>query len=244
MSNYYKNVYQRRLNRYGLDYQSRIQNQRERDFDNYLYKTIYRVDFEFNGDYIPGSLERYKQDSSETQGYLLTKREVQIPNGTVLMIQSKDNTITPWMVWWLEQIEASGYNRYVVLKMTHFLQWKSENKIIKQWAYFLGPGAVAIADAVRTTTGKPTYSENNNLHLFITTQNDAILRDQYLEVIQGDTVQAYVIEEFDINSTPGVSYITVDPVPVRAPKTTLAQGETDNKEDFFWLQGGIFNGST
>ena len=59
-NNYYYDVYKRRLNRYGLDYQSRIQNQREREFDNYLYKTIYRVDFEFDGEWHPASLERYK----------------------------------------------------------------------------------------------------------------------------------------------------------------------------------------
>jgi hypothetical protein len=56
----YIDVYRRRLNRYGLDYQSRIQGQRERDFDNYLLKSIYRVDFEFDNGYHPGSLERYK----------------------------------------------------------------------------------------------------------------------------------------------------------------------------------------
>jgi hypothetical protein len=60
VSKYYESVYQKRLNRYGLDYQSRVQSQRERDFENYLYKTIYRVDFEFNGEMLPGSLERNK----------------------------------------------------------------------------------------------------------------------------------------------------------------------------------------
>jgi hypothetical protein len=44
------------------------------------------------------------------------------------MIQSRNETITPWMVWWLEQIEASGYNRYVVLKMTHYLEWQVGNE--------------------------------------------------------------------------------------------------------------------
>jgi hypothetical protein len=58
--NYYNEVYRRRLNRYGLDYQSRIQGQRERDFDAYLYKSIYRVDFQFDGEWHPASLERYK----------------------------------------------------------------------------------------------------------------------------------------------------------------------------------------
>ena len=239
MSSYYEKVYQRRLNRYGLDYQSRIQSQRERDFDNYLYKTIYRVDFEFDGDFVPGSLERYKQDSSETQGYLLTKREVKIPNGTILKIESKDGTITPWMVWWLEQIESSGYNRYVVLKMTHYLKWKNGDQIVEQWAYFSGTGAAAIADAVRTATGKPLYTENDNLHTFITTQNETICRDLYFEVTQGNITQAYVVTEFDINSTPGVNYVTVDHVPVRPAETGPVEVEEENKEDYFWLQGGI-----
>lgn len=234
MSSYYETVYQKRLNRYGLDYQSRIQNQRERDFDSYLYKTIYRVDFEFDGEKVPGSLERYKQDYSETQSYLLTRIDVKIPSGTVLMIESKDETITPWMVWWLERIEASGYNKYVVLKMTHYLKWKNG----EQWAYFSGPGTSAISDAVRTTTGKPIYSENNNLHTFITTQNETICRDLYFEVTQGNITQGYVVTEFDINSTPGVNYVTVDPVPLREETEKPTQADNDSKEDFFWLQGG------
>ena len=42
---YYQDVYLKRLNRYGLDYQSRIQGQREREFENYLLKTVYLVHF-------------------------------------------------------------------------------------------------------------------------------------------------------------------------------------------------------
>ena len=76
MNNDYISIYRRRLNRYGLDYQSRIQAQREREFDDYLYKTIYRVDFEFEHKWYGGSLERYKQDYTETQCYLLTQKEV------------------------------------------------------------------------------------------------------------------------------------------------------------------------
>jgi hypothetical protein len=74
---------------------------------------------------VPASLERNKQDYSETQAYLLTRVDVNIPNGTILQIESRDGSKTPWMVWWLERIEASGYNKYVVLKMTHKLKWKT-----------------------------------------------------------------------------------------------------------------------
>lgn len=238
MSKYYETVYQKRLNRYGLDYQSRIQSQRERDFDNYLYKTIYRVDFEFEGKWYPGSLERNKQDYSETQAYLLTHIDTKMPNGTVLMIQSKNGTETPWMVWWLEQIEASGYNRYVMLKMTHYLTWTVDGQEISQWGYFSGPGTSTISDTLKSSTGKPIYSENNNLHMFITPQHDSIDRDTYFEVIQGNVIQAYVVTEIDINSTLGVNYASVDPVPVRDKSAAPEQKPTDKAEDFYWLNGG------
>ena len=236
MGKYYESVYQRRLNRYGLDYQSRIQKQRERDFDNYLYKTIYRVDFKFNGELLPGSLERNKQDYSETQGYLLTKIDVKIPSGTILTIESQDGKTTPWMVWWLEQIEASGYNKYVVLKMTHFLHWKNrKGELQEQWGYFSGPGTSMISDTIRSS--KPIYSENNNLHMFITTNNENIDRDIYFEVLQGNIRQGYVIKEFDINSTPGVTYVTVDPVPLREENEIPTQTSNDNSQEYFWLGG-------
>jgi hypothetical protein len=49
------------------------------------------------------------------------------------------------MVWWKEEIEASGYNKYVVLKMTHELVWRDVDNIEhKQWALFQGTGTVAI----------------------------------------------------------------------------------------------------
>lgn len=234
MSNDYYNVYRKRLNRYGLDYQSRIQAQREREFDNYLYKTIYRVDFEFNGDFHPASLERYKQDYSEIQCYLLTKIDLEIPAGTVLEVESRDGNKTPYLVWWLEHIEASGYNKYVVLKMTHFLEWEHNGRTFSQWAYFSGPGNAAFTDAVKTNT---SYRENNNNHTFVTTFNDIIARDTYFEVEYEGVRQAYVVKEFDINSTPGVEYVTVDPVPLRDKTAAPEQKPEDNADDYFWLGG-------
>ena len=235
MSENYYDVYRRRLNRYGLDYQSRVQSQREREFDKYLYKTIYRVDFNFDGDYHPGSLERYKQDYSEVQCYLLTKIDLEIPAGTVLNIESRDGKETPYLVWWLEHIEASGYNKYVVIKMTHFLEWEENGEKFSQWAYLNGPATSAITDTVKTNT---SYRENNNNHTFITAFNKLIKRDTYFEVEYKDVRQGYVVKEFDINSTPGVEYVTVDPVPLRDKTAAPEKKPEDKPEDYFWL-GGI-----
>ena len=137
---YYEDVYLKRLNRYGLDYQSRLQGQRERNFEDYLLKTPFRVDFQYHHKLQPGSLERYKQDYSETLAYLLTRVDVKLPNGTMLDLVDQDGHKRPWMVWWLEQIQSSGYNKYIVLKMTHVLTWKAADREITQLGFFSGPG--------------------------------------------------------------------------------------------------------
>jgi hypothetical protein len=84
---------------------------------------------------IAGVLEQYKQDYSETQGYLLTTKETKLPNGTVFTLTDKEGVEHNWMVWWLEQIKTSGYHRYVVLKMSHYLEWDDGDNFYKQWGY-------------------------------------------------------------------------------------------------------------
>ena len=231
----YINVYRKRLNRYGLDYQSRVQGQRERNFDDYLLKSIYRVDFWYNDTYAPATLETYKQDYTETQCYLLTRRELDIPNGTILMVESRDGAKKPWMVWWKEEIEASGYNRYVVLRMTHLLTWHdAENVSHEQWAYFSGPGNSTISDAIKSASGEAIYKENNNLHMFVTSYNSVLARDVYLEIPYENSITSYVIAETDINSTPGVEYVTVDPSYLRG---TADKGDEQTAASF-WFSGG------
>lgn len=232
----YIEVYRKRLNRYGLDYQSRIQGQRNRNFDDYLLKSIYRVDFWYNDIFTPATLERYKQDYTETQCYLLTRRELEIPNGTILMIESQDGSSKPWMVWWKEEIEASGYNRYVVLKMTHKLAWRdTENMLHEQWGYFSGPGTATISDIVKTAANESLYKENNTLHMFITPFNSSLSRDIYLEVPSQNVISAYVVAEIDINSTPGIAYVSVDPSYIRNGGDAK---EGDVPIENYWLSGG------
>ena len=113
---YYNDIYKKRLNRYGLDYQSRVQGMRERSFELLLEKSIYRIDFDYDGKINPGVFEKYKQDETRTLHYLLTRTNLNIPNGTILMISNKDNQEEPWMIYYLEDIKASGYNRYIMLE--------------------------------------------------------------------------------------------------------------------------------
>ena len=47
---YYEDVYLKRLNRYGIDYQSRLQAMREANFERQLEQSIYLVRFEYDGE--------------------------------------------------------------------------------------------------------------------------------------------------------------------------------------------------
>ena len=48
-----------------------------------MLKSIYRVDFWYNDTFTPATLERYKQDHTETLCYLLTRRETVLENGNL-----------------------------------------------------------------------------------------------------------------------------------------------------------------
>ena len=239
---YYKDVYLKRLNRYGLDYQSRVQGQRERLFENLLLKSLYRVDFEYNGELIPGIFEKYKQDETETLHYLLTRVDMNIPGGTILMIPNKDKELKPWMVYYLEEINASGYNRYIMLKMSHYLTWKArDGKEYSTWAYFYGQEDNMLKDELQSRSRMNVrYTENLKLSFFVTPINEHIRKDNYLVVNKNNPLQeAYVVTGYDINSTKGVEYVTVDPVYIRDESKVPEQTESDDPDDFFWLSGGM-----
>ena len=237
---YYNEVYLRRLNRYGYDYQSRVQAQREREFEGKLLKSVYRVEFEFEEETHPATLERYKQDETELMQYLLTRVSLNIPNGTILMIPDKNNKSQPWLVYWLESIKASGYNRYIVLKMTHFITWRDRNGIErKSWCYMYGQQDNMLKDELRSRSRMDTlYTENLKMSFFIMPTNEFIRKDDYLEIGDGNLREAYRVTGYDIQSTPGVEYVTVDPVYLRDNSEKPVQQPEDNSDDFYWLNGG------
>ena len=238
--NYFDEVYLKRLNRYGYDYQSRIQNQREKVFEDLLLKSIYRVDFVYDNEMQPGLLERYKQDETQLMQYLLTKTDLNIPNGTILMIPDKDNIEQPWLIYWLESIKASGYNRYVVLKMTHFITWRDrENAERSSWCYMYGQQDNMLKDEIRSRSRSDAiYGENLKSSFFVMPTNSFIRKDDYIEIGEGVLKEGYRVTGYDIHSTPGVEYVTIDPVYLRDNSDAPQQSKDDDPADFYWLNGG------
>lgn len=234
---YYTDIYSKRLNRYGSDYQSRIEGIRAKEFEDFLLKSPNRVDFEFQGAMIAAVLEQYKQDYSETQGYLLTKKDINLPNGTIIYLLNKEGGQNYWMVWWLEQIKTSGYHRYVILKMNHLIEWSKDGVKNKQWSFFSSPGTRAVRDTATSGVEGALFMENNNSYMFITPYHKDFTRDSYLEMPNGEQISAYRVVEFDNIATPGVSYLTIESIAKRDNTPTPVKGADDKEQDFFWLGG-------
>ena len=234
---YYEDVYLKRLNRYGTDYQSRVQAQREREFEGKLLKSVYRVEFEYDQEIHPATLEKYKQDETELMQYLLTRVSLNLPNGTILMIPDKDFVLQPWMVLWMESIKASGYNRYIVLKMTHYITWRDRNKNEqKTWCYFHGSGDSAIKETFKSSGAM--YVEDSNVRFAVMPVNENLRKDDYMEIGEGNLKEAYRVTGYDIHSTQGVEYVSLDPMYIRDNTPAPEQKKDDNAEDYFWLNGG------
>ena len=237
----YYNIYQMRLNRYGLDYQSRIQTEREKLFDLYLARSVYKINFEYEDKTQVGSFEKYKQDETETLHYLLTHLDLKIPAGTVLMLPDYEGELKPWMVYYLERIKASGYNRYIMLRMTHFLKWKDRRGYIRDsWAYMYGQENNMLKDELKSRSRMDTvYNENLKSSFFIMPKNPFVKKDIYFIVGEKPFQEYFRVTGYDIQSTEGIQYVTIDPVYEYDLSAPPDKEEGDNDEDFFWFEGGM-----
>ena len=236
----YFDVYKQRVNRFGNDYQSRIQGEREKQFDLYLLKTVYRVDFKYKGCMHAGSLERNKQTDSKTLQYLLTDVDLNIPGGTILELVDKDGIKQPWMIYYLENIKASGYNRYIVLKMTHFLTWTARDGSEQtSYAYMYGQEDNMLKNEIRSRSRMDTiYEENLKLSFFVMPTTDKLKIDDYFIIGEKPLQEYYRVTGYDIQSTPGVEFVSVDPIYEFDLTDPPKKEEEDKDEDYFWFMGG------
>lgn len=242
---YYENVYLKRLNRYGVDFQSRIQGQREENFKRQLMKSVYYVEFDYEGKTYEGELTPMRQNETKVMQYLLTDVYLDMPSGTLLFIPDKNNELQPWLIYYLEDMKASGYNRYIVLKMTHMLSWQDRQGVFQtSWAYFYGQEDNMLKDELKSRSrSRVLYTENLKLSFFILPLNEKIRKDDYLEVYAGGKLEsikeAYVVTGYDTQSTPGVEFVSVDPQYIRDLTPPPEKKEGENDDDFFWINGGV-----
>lgn len=243
--NYY-DIYYKRLNRFGTNFQDRVQNKRAKEFENYRFHSVYKTEFEFEGEIVPGTFEPYKQNNTQTLHYLLTPLDVNIPAGTVLMLSNKNKIEKAWMVYYLEEIKASGYNKYLMLRMTNFVTWTArDGSEQSSWVYLYGQEDNMLKDEIRSRSRMDAlYGENLKTNFFVMPKNPFIKKDIYIEIGEDEFKEAYVVTGYDINSSPGVEFVTVDPTYIYDNTPAPYQRHEEKDEDFSWLTGEFENGDT
>jgi hypothetical protein len=217
-----------------------MQAKREEEFQRYLAKSVYRVPFTYEGEEHIGSFERYRQNDTQTLQYLLTNIRLNLPSGTILEIPNKDGELKPWMVYWLENIKASGYNRYVMLKMSHFISWTARDGSTQtSWAYMYGQEDNMLKDELKSRSRMDTlYTENLKSSFLVIPTTPFIRKDDYLIIGEKPLQEYYVVTGYDYQSTEGVEYVTIDPQYERDLTPAPEQQPTDDPAEFYWLNGG------
>ena len=156
------------------------------------------------------------------------------------MIENKDGEEKPWMVYWMEEIPVSGYNKYVMLRLTHYITWVArDGKTYSTWSYLYGQEDNMLKDELKSRSrSRVLYNENLKSSFFIMPTNEKIRKEDYFEIGTGELKEGYRVTGYDIQSTPGVEYVTVDPVYLYDSTPPPELKETDDPEDYFWLNGG------
>jgi len=97
-------------------------------------------------------------------------------------LADKDDEPQPWMVYYLERIKASGYNRYIMLRMSHYLTWTArDGQEYHSWAYMYGQEDNMLKDELKSRSRMDTlYTENLKLSFFVLPVNPKIRKDDYL----------------------------------------------------------------
>ena len=222
-------VYLNRLNRYGTDFQSRVQGQREADFARYKMMSTYKVVFN-DGEEVIGTLEPNQQDESQITQWLLVDIDKNYLAGTLLEIEG-----THWMVWFQYETQSKGYNKFCVLRMTHYVTWKDrEGNKNESWAYFYGKMDRIIYDVMRSTQKNPNYHEPDKETHLIMPLTKNLKRQDYIEIDE----EGYLVEGYDWSSVHGVIYVSLTQTYLYDTSEVPEKTEEDNASDFFWLQGG------
>lgn len=235
---YFNDIYLKRLNQNGRSYQERLQNTRIRFFEDSISQSAYRTEFEYDNYIHEGKFTRYRQGDSQVLHYLLTSKSLLIPSGTILNLTADSTPEKPWMVFYLDELPASGYNRYIMLKMTHEIYWLDKNKEQQHsWVYFYGQEDNMLKNELLSRSRMDTiYRENLKMSFMVMPLTDKIKKGNYFSIRANTTLEeAFSVTGYDTLSQPGVMYVTVDPTPIRDMTPPPEPTPQDNADEFFWL---------
>lgn len=211
----YYDIYQKRLGRYGNTVQERMKNQRILLFEKYKAQSVYQIPFADNeGKLRTAVFEPYKQNETKFLSYLLTDLDIELQDGWCDEIFDLDNkSLGKWMVFYLEENHSRGYNKYVMLRMSHVI---SINGMGEYPCYCYGQMSTLIEDLVASRKADVWYEDKDKDGHIIMPALD-IKKDDYI-IVNGDENEPYLVTGFDKITIPGVIYIALNETMTRDTK--------------------------
>lgn len=219
----YYDIYQKRLGRYGNTVQERMKNQRILLFEKYKAQSVYQIPFADNeGKPRTAVFEPYKQNETKFLSYLLTDLDIELQDGWCDEIFDLDNkSLGKWMVFYLEENHSRGYNKYVMLRMSHVI---SINGMGEYPCYCYGQMSALIEDLVASRADVWYEDKDKDGHIIMPALD--IKKDDYI-IVNGDKNEPYLVTGFDKMTIPGVIYIALNETMTRDTK------EVDFKDDIW-----------
>ena len=125
--------------------------------------------------------------------------------------------------------------------MTHEISWKDrDGEEHKEWGYFYGQEDNMLKDELRSRSRTQVlYTENIKLNFIVMPTNKYLKKDTYFTITIKDIEEAYVVTGYDIMSTPGVMFVSMDPTFIRNEEveTVVPINPKPEEEDCPWLTG-------
>lgn len=205
---YFNEVYLKRVNKFGPNLQTRVQNKKEHDFEVFKEKSVNRVNIFINDNLFDGVLQTKKTNEDETINYLLVSKKLKWFDGTIVTTQAITNKQERknWLIFHLDEYTSIGYNRYQIVLLDREISW-IENGLVKSSPMkLIGSKNKSIKNSFNIEFGiSGTYIPNKVLNMVIPTQG-GLTRNTRIKI--GDEV--WKISGIDKISVPGVSYITLE----------------------------------
>ena len=202
----YFDIYQKRLNRYGNNIQERTKNQRILFFDRYKAQSVYQIPFKEG----TAVFEPHKQNESKDLHYLLTNLDIELKSGEYYNLEDfEGNNLGIWMVFYLDENHSRGYNKYIMLRLTHKISVNGKGDFL---AYYYGPREGTIQDLIASKKTVLYEDKDKDAHIIMPRLD--VKKDDYI-IINGMEDEPYLVTGFDKTSVPGVIYISLNETLVR-----------------------------
>ena len=224
-------IYQSRLEREGSNYHERLEYNRRMQFQDMLNKSPHYITFKHKGREYECVFKSYRQNPTKNMMAVLCRVEDVFDIGAVVKIGNHE-----YMFYYLEERGLSGYNKYVVVRMTHNIEWKNEKgDIVTSPAYMYFQEDNMLQNELKSRSRSMTlYLENLKLNFLLMPVTKDVEVMTYMEITTSGISQAFQVTGYDIVSTPGVMYVSLDPTYKR--DLTEFKGE-EGDDDSFWHFG-------